>query len=110
MHVLIGVLTVPAAAAQDAANFMVLSGIRAIWNYTPVQLEVPDIGDRRRRQALGQPGGAVQPAGRMLRADPSGSSRRCGRLARLNVPAEARNRTSTAKTTTCNLNPNVQKN
>jgi len=41
MHVLIGVLTVPAAVAQDTANFLVLSGIRAIWNYTPVQLEVP---------------------------------------------------------------------
>jgi redox-sensing transcriptional repressor len=42
MHVLIGVLAVPAGAAQDAAQYMVLSGIRAIWNYTPVQLEVPD--------------------------------------------------------------------
>lgn len=42
MHVLIGVLTVPAAAAQDVANYMVLSGIRAIWNYTPVSLEVPE--------------------------------------------------------------------
>jgi redox-sensing transcriptional repressor len=42
MHVLIGILAVPASAAQDAANLMVLSGIRAIWNYTPVQLEVPD--------------------------------------------------------------------
>jgi redox-sensing transcriptional repressor len=41
MHVLIGVLTVPAAVAQDTANFLVLSGIRAIWNYTPVQLDVP---------------------------------------------------------------------
>jgi redox-sensing transcriptional repressor len=42
MHVLIGVLAVPAGAAQDAAQYMILSGIRAIWNYTPVQLEVPD--------------------------------------------------------------------
>ncbi len=41
MHVLMGVLTVPAAAAQEAANFMVQSGMRAIWNYTPVKLEVP---------------------------------------------------------------------
>jgi redox-sensing transcriptional repressor len=41
MHVMIGVLTVPAAAAQDAAQLMVSSGIRAIWNYTPVTLEVP---------------------------------------------------------------------
>jgi len=41
MHVLIGILTVPAAAAQDAANMMVFAGIKAIWNYTPVQLETP---------------------------------------------------------------------
>jgi redox-sensing transcriptional repressor len=42
MHVLIGVLTVPAAAAQDAATQMVMAGMRAIWNYTPVTLEVPE--------------------------------------------------------------------
>lgn len=42
MHVLIGVLTVPAAAAQDVATLMVMAGMRAIWNYTPVQLEVPE--------------------------------------------------------------------
>jgi redox-sensing transcriptional repressor len=42
MHVLIGILTVPPPAAQDAASFMVLSGMRAIWNYTPVKLEVPE--------------------------------------------------------------------
>jgi redox-sensing transcriptional repressor len=40
-HVRIGVLTVPAAAAQYAAKLMVEAGIRAIWNYTPVTLEVP---------------------------------------------------------------------
>jgi redox-sensing transcriptional repressor len=43
MHILIGILTVPASAAQDVANLMVLSGIRAIWNYTPTKLEVPEI-------------------------------------------------------------------
>jgi hypothetical protein len=43
LHILIGILTVPAAAAQDVADLMVLSGIRAIWNYTPVELEVPEI-------------------------------------------------------------------
>jgi redox-sensing transcriptional repressor len=36
-----GVLTVPAAAAQEAAQAMIRAGIRAIWNYTPVTLEVP---------------------------------------------------------------------
>jgi redox-sensing transcriptional repressor len=39
--VMLGVLTVPAAAAQEAAGEMVRAGIRAIWNYTPVTLEVP---------------------------------------------------------------------
>jgi redox-sensing transcriptional repressor len=42
MHVLIGILTVPASAAQQAADLMVRAGIRAIWNYTPVKLQVPD--------------------------------------------------------------------
>jgi redox-sensing transcriptional repressor len=42
MRVLIGILTVPAAAAQEVADFMVRAGIRAIWNYTPVALRVPD--------------------------------------------------------------------
>ena len=43
LHVMIGILTVPAVAAQDTANLLVLSGMRAIWNYTPVKLEVPDV-------------------------------------------------------------------
>jgi redox-sensing transcriptional repressor len=42
MHVLIGILTVPAAAAQGAADAMILAGIRAIWNYTPARLRVPE--------------------------------------------------------------------
>lgn len=42
MHVLIGILTVPSSAAQEAADVMIQSGIRAIWNYTPVKLHVPD--------------------------------------------------------------------
>lgn len=41
MHVLIGIITVPAAAAQGVADALVLSGMRAIWNYTPVKLNVP---------------------------------------------------------------------
>ena len=41
MHVMIAVLAVPAKVAQDVANLLVLSGIRAIWNYAPVNLEVP---------------------------------------------------------------------
>jgi len=42
LHVLIGVLCVPAASAQDVSSYLVLSGIRAIWNYTPVALDVPE--------------------------------------------------------------------
>ncbi len=38
----VGILTVPADRAQRVAEQMVASGIRAIWNFTPVQLDVPD--------------------------------------------------------------------
>ena len=39
--VVLGVLTVPAAMAQEAADLMVRAGIRGIWNFTPVKLQVP---------------------------------------------------------------------
>jgi redox-sensing transcriptional repressor len=42
MHVQLGVLTVPAVAAQDAADAMVAAGIKGIWNFTPVKLKVPE--------------------------------------------------------------------
>jgi redox-sensing transcriptional repressor len=35
-----GVIAVPAAAAQDTADLMVSTGIRAIWNFAPVKLHV----------------------------------------------------------------------
>lgn len=38
----IGIITTPAAAAQSIANTMVDAGIRAIWNFAPATLEVPD--------------------------------------------------------------------
>ncbi len=41
MHVHMGIITVPSGAAQDVANVLVLAGIRAIWNFTPVELDVP---------------------------------------------------------------------
>jgi len=41
MHIHIGRLAVPAAVAADVATLMVLSGIQAIWNFTPVKLDVP---------------------------------------------------------------------
>ncbi len=37
----LGVLTVPAEAAQAAAEAMVRAGIHGIWNFTPVKLELP---------------------------------------------------------------------
>lgn len=38
----IGIITVPAVAAQDICNRMVACGITAIWNFAPCQLNVPD--------------------------------------------------------------------
>jgi redox-sensing transcriptional repressor len=40
-HIQLGILTVPAAAAQETANLMVHAGIRGIWNFTPVRLDLP---------------------------------------------------------------------
>ncbi len=42
MNVVTGILTVPAHAAQAAANVMVDSGIIGIWNFAPVKLDVPE--------------------------------------------------------------------
>jgi redox-sensing transcriptional repressor len=41
MHVLIGIITVPAEHAQAVADVMVAGGIRAIWNFAPVSLRLP---------------------------------------------------------------------
>ena len=41
-HVKIAILTVPAAVAQVVADEAVEAGIRAIWNFTPAKLNVPD--------------------------------------------------------------------
>jgi redox-sensing transcriptional repressor len=38
MHILIGIITVPAAEAQAVADLMVEGGIRAIWNFAPIRL------------------------------------------------------------------------
>jgi redox-sensing transcriptional repressor len=38
----IGILTVPAENAQDVALMMIGNGIRAIWNFTPVRIAVPE--------------------------------------------------------------------
>jgi redox-sensing transcriptional repressor len=42
MHVLIGIITVPAGEAQAVADLMVAGGIRAIWNFAPLRLRLPD--------------------------------------------------------------------
>lgn len=41
IEVAMGVITVPAFAAQEVANKLVQVGVRAIWNYAPVTLELP---------------------------------------------------------------------
>jgi redox-sensing transcriptional repressor len=41
MGIKIGVLTVPAPAAQDLADVMVKAGIAAIWNFSPTKIHVP---------------------------------------------------------------------
>ena len=42
MHIHLGVIATPAAAAQKVADRMVEGGIRAIWNFAPAHLRVPD--------------------------------------------------------------------
>jgi redox-sensing transcriptional repressor len=42
MHVLIGIITVPASEAQAVADLLLAGGIRAIWNFAPVRLRVPE--------------------------------------------------------------------
>lgn len=41
-NVEIAVLTVPVNKSQDIADIIVNSGIKAIWNFTPTHLQVPD--------------------------------------------------------------------
>lgn len=42
LNVNIAILTVPKIAAQDVANTLVDAGIKYIWNFSPVVLELPD--------------------------------------------------------------------
>ncbi|GJQ62720.1 MAG: redox-sensing transcriptional repressor Rex [Melioribacteraceae bacterium] len=42
MHINIGVITVPAFAAQHSADLLIEGGIRAIWNFAPIHLKVPE--------------------------------------------------------------------
>ncbi|MGN0675804.1 MAG: redox-sensing transcriptional repressor Rex [Oscillospiraceae bacterium] len=42
MNIHIGIITVPARSAQRTAELMVKCGIKAIWNFSPVILKLPD--------------------------------------------------------------------
>lgn len=42
MKITIGIIAVPKEAAQSVCEQMIDSGIRAIWNFAPVHLNVPD--------------------------------------------------------------------
>lgn len=42
LSVHIGIITVPARHAQEVADLMTECGIKAIWNFSPVHLKVPD--------------------------------------------------------------------
>lgn len=39
--VLMGIITVPAAQAQQVADTLIACGVKAIWNFAPVHLDVP---------------------------------------------------------------------
>ncbi len=41
-HVQIAALTVPAASAQEASDLAVGAGIRAVWNFAPYRISVPE--------------------------------------------------------------------
>lgn len=41
LQIHIGIITVPAAHAQDAADLLVAAGVQAIWNFAPTMLKVP---------------------------------------------------------------------
>ena len=40
--VMVGIITAPAAHAQEVANQLVAGGVKAIWSFAPVHLNVPD--------------------------------------------------------------------
>ncbi len=53
-EVKLGVMTVPASAAQEVADQLVDAGIKAIWNFAPTRLQVPeDIAVRNEDLAVG---------------------------------------------------------
>jgi len=42
LDIRLGILTVPASVAQEVADLMVKAGIQAIWNFTPISLNLED--------------------------------------------------------------------
>lgn len=42
MHIHIGIVTVPAEYAQEVVDLMVGAGIKAIWNFAPAPLKIPE--------------------------------------------------------------------
>ena len=40
--VLMGIITVPASSAQEVADLLIAAGVKAIWNFAPTHLDVPD--------------------------------------------------------------------
>lgn len=42
MNIHIGIITVPAQAAQAVCDRLVAGGVKAIWNFAPTHLTVPD--------------------------------------------------------------------
>ncbi|MBQ9577293.1 MAG: redox-sensing transcriptional repressor Rex [Muribaculaceae bacterium] len=41
-HVSIAILTVPVESAQETADLLIASGIKALWNFTPYRIKAPD--------------------------------------------------------------------
>ena len=42
MHILIGIIAVPASQAQEVCDLLVTAGVAAIWNFAPIHLSVPN--------------------------------------------------------------------
>jgi len=42
LHIQMGIITVPASAAQEVAEAMIAGGIKVIWNFAPCRLVVPE--------------------------------------------------------------------
>ena len=42
LHATIGILTVPVDKAQDVTDLVIHYGIKALWNFTPSRIRVPE--------------------------------------------------------------------